>query len=70
MGMDELNNVPGIAEWVPQTEILAFWEGAVLADWRGSSLIPEGENVLQYIARESARGTAFLNLESRRLKIS
>lgn len=66
--MDELNNIPGIAEWVPQTEMTAFWERAVLADWSGSGLIPAGENVLAYIARESARGTAFLNLESRRRK--
>ena len=68
--MDELNNIPGIAEWVRRTEMIAFWERAVLADWRGSSLIPEGEDVLAYISRESARGTAFTNLEHPRLKFS
>lgn len=66
--MDDLNNMPGIAEWVRRTEMVAFWERAVLADWRGSGLIPEGENVLQYIGRESARDTTFLNLESQRLR--
>ncbi len=63
--MDELNNIPGIAEWVPRTEMSAFWERAVLADWHGSSLIPEGEGVLEFIMRESARDIAFTNLESR-----
>jgi|GEM_PF-4948898 len=64
--MSELNNIPGIAEWVPRTEMVACWEGAVLADWRDSTLIPPGESVLGYIARESARGTIFSNLSPRR----
>jgi len=68
--MDELNNTPGIAEWVPLTEMIAFWERAVLADWGGSGLIPRDESVLAYIERESARGTTFLNLEHPRLKFS
>lgn len=58
--MEDLNNFPGIAEQMRGIEITAFFEQAVFADWRGSSLIPPGEDVITYI-RENKR--VFLNLE-------
>jgi len=61
--LDDLSNMPGIAEWVRRTDLIAFWEGAVLADWRGSTLIPpDCPEVLAHIADASARGKIFSNI--------
>lgn len=58
--MDDLNNFPGIAEHVQRTELVAFFERAVFADWRRSNLIPPSEDAISYI-RDNTR--IFLNLD-------
>jgi len=58
-----LEVLPGLTEWVNRTEMTAFWEQAVFADWRNSGLIPKGENCLEYIQEKSEEGMLFVNLE-------
>lgn len=58
-----LEILPGLSRWVSRTEMTAFWEQAVFADWRNSGLIPESASCVEYIKEKSETGTLFVNIE-------